>query len=493
MLLKAADKVFSSLVFQILILVATAFTLVPFIHYAYGRYVKYILLFGIIVCSYLLFRNNIYNPFKDKASIAMLCFALFYVITILINRQFLFTENVKQFVYMIVFFVLLFAPNNTYGSTMPVISIVILLLTLFLSFNSFVTYLLNINEWYVIDTTYYIGMFRDSQLWGFYNSNTCGAIAVVSILLSLYIIFREKGSSSFIEIILSLVAIINVPLQFVVLLLSESRGAYYSFLVSITIIVFLALIKAMNGKKIGATLRFFIAIVLSILLVIVLLKVSSFLQTNKAKLCVVTKEESVDSGKDTNYENYIEEILKKYFTDNSALYGNFGINSASIKNSIYKAVGRDSSGTTGRFEIWESAIMVFKEKPLFGWTHEGSLEPLNIEYENITGKSTTSITGGGVHNEYLTVLCSSGVLGFVCFIAVIAIVLIRFLEVLFDKKEVSTELLFSFSVVVYFLVSELVESRILYTVSFYNVVFWLYFGYLNYYCLKGKTNIAEKT
>jgi O-antigen ligase len=207
----------------------------------------------------------------------------------------------------------------------------------------------------------------------------------------------------------------------------------------------------------------------------------------------VTKEESVDSGKDTNYENYIEEILKKYFTDNSALYGNFGINSASIKNSIYKAVGRDSSGTTGRFEIWESAIMVFKEKPLFGWTHEGSLEPLNIEYENITGKSTTSITGGGVHNEYLTVLCSSGVLGFVCFIAVIAIVLIRFLEVLFDKKEVSTELLFSFSVVVYFLVSELVESRILYTVSFYNVVFWLYFGYLNYYCLKGKTNIAEKT
>ena len=72
MLLKTADKIFSPLVFQILILVATAFTLVPFIHYAYGGYVKYILLFGIIVCIYQLIRKNLRVSFKDKASIAAL-------------------------------------------------------------------------------------------------------------------------------------------------------------------------------------------------------------------------------------------------------------------------------------------------------------------------------------------------------------------------------------------------------------------------------------
>ncbi len=153
-MLKTADKVFSPLVFQILILVATAFMLVPFIHYAYGGYVKYILLFGIVVCVYQFYRNGFQFLFKDKASIAALCFAFFYFVTIILNRQTMFLENIKQLVYMLVFFLLLTFPKVKKIETMPIVLYFIVVLTLFLSANSFITYLFNINDWYVWDAEY---------------------------------------------------------------------------------------------------------------------------------------------------------------------------------------------------------------------------------------------------------------------------------------------------------------------------------------------------
>jgi len=493
MFLKTADKTFSPLVFQILILVATAFMLVPFIHYAYGGYVKYILLFGILVCIYQFFRNGFQNLLKDKASIALLCFAFFYFVTILLNRHTMFAENIKQLAYMLVFFLLLTFPKGKKTETMPQILYFLVAATMFLSANSFVTYLFNINEWYVLDAEYYVGMYGSYRFWGFYNPNTCGAIAVVSIIASLYVLIDKRIKNKVARMALILIAIVNIILQYVVLLLSESRGAFYSFLFVIAVLAFFGVFKNYRPEKISAVLRVMIAICVSVILALMLLKCSTFIQHSKDKLCIVSSEDSENISKDTNYENYLEEILKKYSSDTSALAGVFRVNTMSLKDSFASAVSRsDISDTTGRLPIWKAAVTVFKEKPVFGWTHEGSIEPLNTTYEQIFNSHTKSIVGGGLHNEYLTILCSSGIVGFICFLAVVLITLSRFAGLLIKKEKISIDVLISFSMVLYFLVSELVESRILYTVSFYNVVFWLNLGYLNYYCLRGKTKGAEE-
>ena len=493
MLLKTADKILSPLVFQILILVATAFMLVPFIHYAYGGYVKYILLIGIIICTYQFFRKGFQDLLKDKASIALLCFAFFYFVTILLNRHTMLAENIKQLAYMLVFFLLLTFPKGKKTETMPQIIYFLVAVTMILSANSFVTYFFNINEWYVLDAEYYVGMHGGYRFCGFYNPNTCGAIAAVSLIASLYILLVKRNKNKATCIVLALITIVNIVLQYVVLLLSESRGSYYSFLFVIAVFTFVGVFKNYKPEKTSAALRVMMAICISVILALLLLKSSTFIQHSKDKLCIVSSEDSENTSKDTSYENYLEEILKKYSSDTSALTGVIRANTMSIKDSLASAVSRsDISDTTGRLPIWKTAVAVFREKPVFGWTREGSIEPLNIVYEQFNGRSTTSIDGGGIHNVYLTILCSSGLAGFVCFLIAILTIAIRFLSLLSDKGRISSEVLISFAMVLYFLISELVESRILYTVSFFNVVFWLYLGYFNYYCLKGKTNGAEE-
>ena len=145
--------------------------------------------------------------------------------------------------------------------------------------------------------------------------------------------------------------------------------------------------------------------------------------------------------------------------------------------------------SNGRINIWKAGFSVFLKKPVFGWTREGFVEPVN----NVLGiENGGAVSGGGLHNIYLTVLCASGMAGFICFAALIVLIAVRFWRQLIKDKEISPELLFSFAMSFYFLVSDMVESRILYTVSFFNVVFWIYFGYLNHYAKKEKDTVEEK-
>ena len=101
MLQKVTKRVFSPLIFQIVMLVVTAFMLIPFVHYAYGGYVKYILIFGLVVLAFWLIQNEP-NIATDKASIVLLCFALSFLITVFLNGKLYFVSGIKQWLYMIV-------------------------------------------------------------------------------------------------------------------------------------------------------------------------------------------------------------------------------------------------------------------------------------------------------------------------------------------------------------------------------------------------------
>ena len=268
--------------------------------------------------------------------------------------------------------------------------------------------------------------------------------------------------------ILSIVLLsINAVLQYFAILVSESRAAYFATIIVAGIIVFVATLKNFKREKLTATKRAVIAFVLCAVTIVTVFSVSSLasktigkaIEKNKVPIMLCVNNAQLLSAN----SNYV-------VTDD------VDINNVTDSN--------------GRIRFWRAGIKAFVERPYFGWTREGSI-PVIID---IYGKSKTdAIIYGGLHNIYLTILCSSGIVGFVCFVAIVVIVLYRFLKNLFQKKSVSMELLFSFAISIYFLITELVESRILYTVSFFNVTFWLFFGLLNYFSLKGIEICEEKS
>ena len=491
MLNKVVDKVLNPLFFQIVILSVTSLTLVPFVHYAYGGYVKCVLVLGIIVCFWQFAKKKTNAVVvRDKASIATLCFALFYCISILINRESSLSANVKQLLYMVLFFTLLFFANE-FSVNMDVVSGVIAVITFALSLISIVLFILNIREWYILGDEFFLGVGRGRILWGLYNPNTCASVAVVSIISSLYLLLKSRVNKSLLRGFLLLLIVINVVIQFIVLSLTGSRGALVGLASSLSVTLFILIAKNFKREKTLVVIRVILAFTMSVLLLVCVFASSSIIRINREKLWIVSAKDANNAEMDTFLEDVIEDILKKYTDDTSALAGLIKPKVLSINDSFVRNFDLDINNLAGRSGIWKAGFTVFLKRPVFGWTREGFVVPVNY-YSEKYNFSSEAVVSGGLHNIYLTVLCASGLAGFSTFIVLLCIVLVRFLKKAFRKEQISPELLFSFTMSFYFLISDLVESRILYTVSFFNVVFWIYFGYLNYYSKKEQTAIEKE-
>lgn len=479
------DKyILSPRTFKIVILLVLFVMQIPLVHEGFGGLIKYFLLFGILICIWDFIKNSAYKNINDKVFILLIAFAVFYVITILINRNNAFSENVKQLIYMVVFFWILFFISNDkpkYDITKEFIMVswAILFITLILSLVSLLTYVLNISEWYYFSNgTYsFIGA-PYGRLHGLYNSNSCGGIALVSILSSFMILFEKSIKTNIKSILKFILIVINISIQFLTLLLSQSRGSYYSLLITLLFIIFLFVIKNVNQKL---PVRTIIACVLVAVSFFGIIKFSSFIQTNATNFIVVSDEDANNIEKDTTFEDILESAILKYFENSSALSG---VIKLSTPFSVLDGIGRedttDITSTTGRLTLWKAGFKVFLDNPVFGVTREGLVSETN----NVLGYNSDSLVGGGLHNMYLTILVSSGIVGFITIGAAVITVLFKFLKVLFSKCKIDNYLLFSFAMVFAFLISELVENRILYQVTAFNAVFWIYFGYFHYFVKK---------
>ncbi|NOZ46080.1 MAG: O-antigen ligase family protein [Chlorobi bacterium] len=101
---------------------------------------------------------------------------------------------------------------------------------------------------------------------------------------------------------------------------------------------------------------------------------------------------------------------------------------------------RSDASNLERINRWNSAIRMFKEKPMFGWgpgTYMFQYAPFQRSYEK-TIISTNTGRAGNAHSEYLGPLAESGVLGTLSIILIIIFTIITALKVInnAEKKEV---------------------------------------------------------
>ena len=143
----------------------------------------------------------------------------------------------------------------------------------------------------------------------------------------------------------------------------------------------------------------------------------------------------------------------------------------------------NSNIDSGRFKLYRESLDLFKISPVFGISN-GNIVFYSQEYANGTLKYTYH--NNDLHNGFLTILVSTGVLGFVIF----GIFGFRFAKhaaqhLFLQKKTFKNDAYpCMFAFLSAYLFYALFEKALLYDISFMVMWFWLIMGYTSCYIAK---------
>ncbi|MGO4972119.1 O-antigen ligase family protein [[Clostridium] aminophilum] len=128
--------------------------------------------------------------------------------------------------------------------------------------------------------------------------------------------------------------------------------------------------------------------------------------------------------------------------------------------------------STGRFIIWARAWKLFKNNPIIGigW---GNFSLYMTDYYN----SVTGVQVANVHNDYLQLLCETGIVGFLCFTLPMLYILSRTLKCIRQQNKTNSgndlckiALSTSFATQLFFLMLCFIDP------VWYKLFAWLFYG-----------------
>ena len=292
--------------------------------------------------------------------------------------------------------------------------------------------------------SYYYGV-MNGRLWGIVNPNASAIFSYISIILAMYLIHKGSKYSVYLKL--------NNVIQLVYFATMQSRGA----LLSVLLMLVFYCIFVTRGRFAKKWLTFLVA---SILLTGSNIGISylTSVYISAAKATVI------DLNKGESYSETDSDVAKK----NGELH-------------------LIETTPSGRTYIWKNAIKMGSAKPLFGY----GVRNVSDYYTKYFSKFEieNSLIGGNFHNIFVTIFVSSGFLGLISFILIIAYVGFRFVSYLVKSKKNSEKLI----MILFFgiLFGQLFESQIMYSTNFINIIFWLVVGYGLMICEKEK-NVRYK-
>lgn len=445
----------------------------PFIHLALGHYIKIFLVWG----GCLLIRNLVKDraQYKNMDTLLLLLFLISYGITILINRQQNLSSNISEWLYMTVIFMVLFhCDRNTEPQVIhreiQRILWCFLGITFFLSICSLTTFVFSIQGHVTYnDQWVYYGMF-ENRLWGMYNPSTGSALNTLSILMSVgCLLFRDSGKSGRKPFLAS-----NMAVQYICLLLTSSRTAFYALLIGLGIQGFLygllprtrtAPLPQKKGKEKHRGRWDGRCFLLFILLCGALALLANPIRNSVAYVPGVV--------------NYIKGSLFDSSEDEET--SDSGIEKESVTR-METLEERPGGLLNGRLELWTAGWETFQESPWFGITCENIPDRVAENLED--DYWLNDLKRGGVHNSWLTILLSSGIAGAGIFILFLLRLILRCLRFAFSRPipRESGIVICPLSVMVVQMIMECFESRILYQVNVFYLLFWSLAGYSLYFC-----------
>ena len=432
----------------------------------------------------------------------LVLFILSYIISCIINIKYGYYQNFRTIVLMILVITLIFTKPKEENEK---------LINRFLNFFVVFTTVLSICSLLVFNySQIFIGIgnkqiyltgLRWGRLRGFYNDFNYGAIVnVFSILISIYLYNKNKKK------ILYFIYVMCDLINFSFIALSDSRSSLIALMVCISmymcfiifsrkssaikkiieIIIIVSLIfSACWFGKIGVKSLFSIfydneeeKIIINTNNGITVNKEIVNKETNDNNEVIDTKEydetdvNKLDSKKKDEIENKVniieENIQKEKKVEQS-------------QNIYYRGYSTSNDISNRRFDLWKSAIEIYKTSPIFGVSFE------NVEeycYKNVP--NTYLLSNGyrefdNFHNIIFNILVSQGIVGIVILVWIVIYITIDILlysiEVIKESKKINRS---AFMISCFFcgIISTLFIGDIVYYISPSTIIFWFILGLL---------------
>lgn len=406
----------------------------------------------------------------------LLVFLFFFGISILINHDGSFGSNINLFVWTSFYLIGIYGFSKRNFESIEFINLInkVLIISYFImSIISFIMYLLKFSYVYVYGSGprdhIRIG-FLESRLFGVFGDPNYGAtMALVVLILSVfYLIDSWKKISLASKVFYTF----NAVLQFSVILLSGSRSALSISFFVIAWITFIYSFQLVGKKDIN---NLVLKVTLSILASLVVIIFYFGLQTGTKKVLQTLPQ----------HIHYELKVNNEY--ERREFKVGLGTSKKSEISLTRKDVAENQDISNMRFSIWKSAIEIFKTTPLVGTSPRNII---NYAHKNLpnTFIAQKSIV---VHNAYINILVSTGLLGFLPFIIFMIINVFSLLVFFFrNRKYLPNYFNIYLTVLAVLVLSGLFNNELVLVNTIGAFIFWLYLGNLNGYmregCLDGK-------
>lgn len=406
-------------------------------------------IFGAAVVGLDVFTRRVFLTAKNVGWLA--AFLLVCAISSAINAKYGIIGNVRNLVWLAISFFLLYPidPTRTLDSVKKEIKYVgnILITVWFLACGASLAM-------FALQVGYYVDVYPDSfARMGFIEGRLFGVFedpnyaAVVAMIAIIYSIFNLNNTD---KKWLKAFYIGGIIVDFCYIVLSGSRTTEVAAIIVVFLAAYFLLLKKYDNVKANVHFKQ-IALVLASMLCIAVL-IFSFIFGRKAL-------------------GYLPEVVGAQFT---------AVSVAEQKPRRHIDITRDDVSNSAdisncRFKIWRSALELFKSKPIFG------VSPRNMRTYAKTAfpKGFIAQRSYAVHNAYLDVLTSTGLLGAVFMLIFLLKYVLDAFKFLFVKidNENYTLVLFSFLNVATVAISAFFLSEIFFVSTIGVLTFWLNLGY----------------
>lgn len=410
------------------------------------RYVKYLLLYlgSITITAVLNITSNFALNMLMVAHIAI-CFFCFYGMH---------TEKNKKRIYREIY----------------ILAISVVFITFILNLIAFPLACINMHFSF-LDNIFII---YKNRFTGFFaNPNLLGFISCVAIIFSHFITRPVFAKRARIKIPPKWVLYIMSGFNLICIYLSDSNASFIFILLYLLTYVFFCVFKRQTEINVRQfLLKIFKFVSYAALTCAILISARVITVVSVSQLAALTQVKLPDSITQSVLPDEFDDFSGQ---DDSILFKD----DASQRDKPVSFRHENKNIDSGRIRLFTEALVLIKNYPLFG-IGEANLVPYSEEY----------IDGGlhfsDLHNGYLTIIASSGIVGFIIFVGFAFHLARHVIKSLFIEKKNLRKTIFPciFAFILAYCVYSFFEITLLYKLSFRVVIFWAMLGYASVYMLK---------
>lgn len=389
----------------------------------------------------------------DPLLFAFLCI---FAVSILINREFSFFSNVKNFAWEALFLLTIYhhtksvETKNSFFVSIQKVLVSFGFIMSFVSILMFVTRFSYSVRLHNKTNPLRIG-FVENRLFGAYaDPNYAAVMCAIVIFFSLYL-YRNIAKSFMIKSFL----IFNIVIQFLYISLSGSRNGLICLMAGTALFVFFEFFYSSNT-----------ALEKGILKKLVISLIATGVAVSLVFLCVDASKKpltKIPAVKISGISKFSNVNMDDFET------GELDLSREDLQ--------RSGDISNMRFTLWKSGIEIVKTSPIVG------VGPKSIhDYAQAKlPKTYLAQTKLAVHNAYLNVLVCTGILGAgVIFIFMMKTIL-GILKFIFSNNVANKSVLYYLIAVTILAVSGLFHNEIFFMTTSSPLVFWIFLGAINRY------------